>query len=157
MQIDKYRETQHLAPGCRTGPGYLGSSRERLLCCSMTQILSGLTVVLIASLLSSSLSYLPPTNPPWPPTYNTSMSTLTMQCNSSGWSSPLRGAQFGIVSYDWSNAKVQWAAAKPMDCEERLLKQAEMTAALNPHSHVFVYRNLVKALPWYTAVREKIG
>jgi len=84
------------------------------------------------------------------------MSTLTMQCNGSGWSSPDRGAQFGIVSYDWSNAKAQWAAAKPMDCEERLLKQAEMTAALNPNSRVFAYRNLVKALPWYTSVREKL-
>lgn len=66
------------------------------------------------------------------------------------------GSQFGIVSYDWSNAKAQWAAAKPMDCEERLLKQAEMTAAMNPDSRVFVYRNLVKALPWYTAVRQKL-
>ena len=39
-------------------------------------------------------------------------------------SSPSRGAEFGIVSYDWSNAKAQWAAEKPMDCEERLQTQA---------------------------------
>merc|ERR1712050_461124 len=31
-----------------------------------------------------------------------------------------------------------------------------MTASLNPDSRIFVYRNLVKALPWYTAVREKL-
>ena len=74
------------------------------------------------------------------------MSSLTMTCNSSGWSNPSRGAQFGIASYDWSNAKTQWAAAKPMDCEERLLEQAEMTKRVNPDTHVFVYRNLVKAL-----------
>jgi hypothetical protein len=49
------------------------------------------------------------------------------------------------VSYDWSNAKAQWAASKPMDCEERLLQQATMTKQLNPASHVFVYRNVVKA------------
>ena len=61
--------------------------------------------------------------PPWKPTYNMSMSTLVMTCNGSGYSSPERGAQFGIASYDWSNAKKQWAAAKPMDCEERLLEQ----------------------------------
>ena len=43
-----------------------------------------------------------------------------MQCNSSGWSSVDRGAAFGIISYDWSNAKQQWANQQPMDCEERL-------------------------------------
>jgi hypothetical protein len=79
-----------------------------------------------------------------------------MQCNSSGWSSPARGAQFGIISYDWSNAKKQWAAAKPMDCEDRLLAQAKMTKKINPASHVFVYRNVVKALPWFKTVREKL-
>lgn len=84
------------------------------------------------------------------------LSTITMTCNSSGWSSPVRGSEFGIVSYDWSNAKQQWATATPMDCEERLLQQARMTKALNPSSRVFVYRNLVKALPWFTSVREKL-
>merc|ERR1712194_419855 len=34
-----------------------------------------------------------------------------MQLNGSGWSSPERGAEFGIISYDWSNAKTQWAVA----------------------------------------------
>jgi len=43
-----------------------------------------------------------------------------------------------------------------MDCEERLVKQARMTSDLNPSSHIFVYRNLVKALPWFTTVREKL-
>ena len=105
-------------------------------------------------------SPLGPTLPPWEPVYNLAMSTLTMQCNGSGWSSPSRGAAFGITSYDWSNAKAQWAAAKPMDCEERLLKQAQMTrkvAITSPAtqaSRVFVYRNLVKALPWFSSVRK---
>lgn len=43
-----------------------------------------------------------------------------------------------------------------MDCEERLLEQAKMTKAQNPKSNVFVYRNLVKALPWFASVREKL-
>jgi hypothetical protein len=43
-----------------------------------------------------------------------------------------------------------------MDCEERLLTQAKMVKGVNPTAKVFVYRNLVKALPWYTSVREKI-
>jgi len=102
-------------------------------------------------------AFLPPTNPPWKPTYNLANSTISMQLNGSGWSSPERGAEFGIISYDWSNAKTQWAAAKPMDCEDRLLRQAEMTSKQGTGSHVFVYRNLVKALPWFASVREKLS
>lgn len=41
------------------------------------------------------------------------------------------------------------------DCESRLLRQAEMTRAAGG-KHVFVYRNVVKALPWFASVREKL-
>ena len=34
--------------------------------------------------------------------------------------------------------------------------QATKVKALNNSTHVFIYRNLVKALPWYTGVREKL-
>ena len=112
--------------------------------------------IFIFLLFSLCSCIIPSHNPPWPPTYNMSMSTLSMQCNSSGYSSPFRGAQFGIISYDWSNSKAQWAAAKPMDCVERLATQATMTKALNPDSKVFTYRNMVKALPWFKEVREKL-
>jgi hypothetical protein len=47
--------------------------------------------------------------------------------------------------------------AKPMDCEERLVDQAALVKSVNPDAKVWVYRNLVKALPWYTSVREKIA
>jgi hypothetical protein len=40
------------------------------------------------------------------------MSTITMACNSSGWFNATIGAQFGITSYDWSNAKAQWAGVQ---------------------------------------------
>ena len=66
-------------------------------------------------------------------------STLTMQCNSSGWSSPERGAAFGIVSYDWSNAKLEWANEGPMDCDGSLVRQAARNKAQNPTAKVFVY------------------
>uniref|UniRef100_A0A7S3LLT8 Uncharacterized protein n=2 Tax=Aplanochytrium stocchinoi TaxID=215587 RepID=A0A7S3LLT8_9STRA len=98
--------------------------------------------------------YLPPTAPPWPPTYNLARSTISMAVNVSGWSDPERGAQFGIISYDWSNAKRQWALQQPMDCEERLLNQAKMTKSVNQRTKVFVYRNIVKALPWFSSVRR---
>lgn len=94
--------------------------------------------------------------PAWPPTYNMSMSTIVMPCNYSGWTDPAWGAQWGIIDFDWSNAKALWANAQPMDCEERLVEQARRVKAINPNTKVFVYRNLVKALPWYTNVREKL-
>jgi len=111
------------------------------------------------SLLATPLKgVLPPTLPPWPPTYELAMSTLTMQCNGSGYSNATRGAAFGIVSYDWSNAKAQWSMAQPMDDEERLLHQAILTKktamSLNRSTKVFVYRNVVKALPWFSSVRN---
>ncbi len=33
----------------------------------------------------------------------------------------------------------------PMDCEERLVSQAKAVKAVSPETHVWVYRNLVKA------------
>ena len=65
-------------------------------------------------------------------------------------------AQYGIVDFDWSNAKQLWANTKPMDCEERLLTQAVRVKNLKPSTKVFVYRNIVKALPWFSSVREKL-
>ena len=44
-----------------------------------------------------------------------------------------------------------------MNDEELLLTQAAILKQYNPNIKVFVYRNLVKALPWYTSVRNAIG
>ena len=92
----------------------------------------------------------------WSPTYNMSMSTIIMPCNTSGYFDPGAAARYGLVDIDWSNAKQEWANAKPMDCEERLVTQARLIKSQNPATKVWVYRNLVKATPWYTSVREKI-
>jgi len=94
--------------------------------------------------------------PRWEPTYNMARSTIVMPCNQTGFTDPKLMAKFGIADFDWSNAKVAWSSATPMDCEERLVTQAEMVKAVNPSARIFVYRNLVKALPWYTSVREKM-
>ena len=40
---------------------------------------------------------------------------------------------------------------------ELMLQQAAMTKAANPLTRVFIYANLVKALPWLSYVREKIS
>ena len=41
-----------------------------------------------------------------------------------------------------------------MDCDGMLVQQAGRNKAQNPSAKVFVYRNIVKALPWYTQVRK---
>ena len=83
----------------------------------------------------------------WSPTYNMSLSTIIMPCNTSGYFNPDAAAKYGLVDMDWSNAKQLWANDRPMKCEERLVHQADMIKAKNPHTRVWVYRNLVKALP----------
>jgi hypothetical protein len=73
-------------------------------------------------------------------------STLFMPCNYSGFLEPEISAKWGVVDFDWSNAKGAWTRAKPMDCEERLVDQADLVQSANPTAKVWVYRNLVKAL-----------
>ena len=94
--------------------------------------------------------------PKWEPTYNMTKSTVIMSCNYTGMIDPAVYRNFGLVDFDWSNAREQWTTATPMTCQEKLVEQAEAIKHSTPSAHVFVYRNLVKALPWYTQVREKI-
>jgi len=94
--------------------------------------------------------------PKWEPTYNMSESTVVMPCNYSGlydYEAYPALARFGLVDYDWANAKSIWANQSPMDCDGMLVQQAARNKAQNPTAKVFVYRNIVKALPWYTQVR----
>jgi hypothetical protein len=67
--------------------------------------------------------------PDWPQTWDMSRSTMYMPCNGSGYTNPELMAKFGIVDFDWSNNKRDWASATPMDCEERLAIQSEMKIA----------------------------
>lgn len=128
---------------------------------AVASLLKDSSILLLVVVVDARLS---PQNPPWPPTYDMKASLITMQVNGTGLSSPVRGSDFGIVSYDWSNMKAVWAATKPMNCEELLEQQARATKATmrerygNQHTihHVFVYRNLVKALPWFSTVRQKL-
>lgn len=79
-----------------------------------------------------------------------------MPCNVSGFTDPSSTLGWGIVDFDWSNAKKIWAKAKPMNCEELLVEQVKRTTSASPGTTVWVYRNGIKALPWYTLVRNKI-
>jgi hypothetical protein len=94
--------------------------------------------------------------PLWNATYNALQSTIFMPCNFSGYFDAEFAASFGVADFDWSNGKQLWANTQPMTCEEDLIAQAQAVKAINPNTKVFVYRNFVKALPWFTSVREKI-
>lgn len=95
------------------------------------------------------------------PTWQMNQSTIIMPCNYTGFMDPSTTAGWAIVDFDWSNAKGRgesdgWSKHKPMDCEEMLGEQVAMTVAASPGTTVWVYRNSIKALPWYTTVREKL-
>ena len=88
-------------------------------------------------------------------------STILYACNETGYHDVQQAIKYGVVVYDWSNAKQIWANTKPMTDEEALTKQAEMVLAADPgvaggQQRVWVYRNTIKALNWFTKVREKL-
>ena len=87
--------------------------------------------------------------------------TLHRPCNDTGYTDPASTAGWGIVDFDWSNGKGTgsadgWAKHMPMDDEEMLFKQVEMTAAATKGTTVWVYRNTVYGYPWYTDVRKTL-
>ena len=95
--------------------------------------------------------------PLWEPTYDMRRSTVVQPCNWSGTMDSSWLAQWGVVSMDWSNGRAQWANQRPMQCDEMLLEQIKgIKQASGNTTKVFTYRNIVKALPWFSAVREKI-
>ena len=103
----------------------------------------------------------PPLLPRWKPTWDMARSTMLYTCNHSGWHDAKYAAKFGVVSYDWSNAKALWAQNQPMNCEEMLTEQAERVLKEDPgivgeQPRVWLYRNTIKALNWFTSVREKL-
>ena len=92
-------------------------------------------------------------------TWMMNQSTIIMPCNNSGFTDPKSTLGWSIVDFDWSNAKGTgnapgWAKHSPMDDEEMLFQQVQMTAAATPGTTVWVYRCSVYAYPWYTSVRK---
>jgi hypothetical protein len=108
------------------------------------------------ALATAQAQFQPFQNPPWPPSWAMADSTLAMQANVSGWFDPNAAARFSIVSFDWSSGKDLWVNQQPMAADLMAIRQAKLVMQTNPGHRVFVYKNLVKALPWFSAVREKL-
>jgi hypothetical protein len=98
-----------------------------------------------------------PQHPTWEPVWDMNMSTIMMPCNVSGWFDSTLAARYGIADFDWSNARSLWRAQHPMDDGTRLITQIQNVKAINPKTHTWVYRNLVKALSWYSDVGKKLS
>jgi hypothetical protein len=99
--------------------------------------------------------------PSWTPTWGMKASTVLYTCNNSGMHSVEVANQYGVVVYDWSNAKAIWANAHPMTSEELITAQAEAVLAADPGvegsmPRVWAYRNTIKALNWYWKIRVKL-
>jgi len=99
--------------------------------------------------------------PTWKPSWNMRNSTVLYTCNNTGFHNVTDANQYGIVVYDWSNSKDIWVNSHPMNSEELITAQAEMVYAQDPGvpgyaPRVWAYRNTIKALNWYTSVREKL-
>eukprot|EP00039_Didymoeca_costata_P011009 m.150873 g.150873 ORF g.150873 m.150873 type:complete len:528 (-) comp15030_c0_seq17:134-1717(-) len=99
--------------------------------------------------------------PTWKPTWNMSRSTLLYNCNASGMHDVREAVRYGVVVYDWSNAKHLWVNNHPMNDDDLLTKQAEMVLDVDrgipgEQPRVWVYRNKAKGLNWYGSVREKL-
>jgi hypothetical protein len=95
------------------------------------------------------------------PTYQVNKSTIIMPCNNTGFTDPTSTVGWSVIDFDWSNSKGTgtadgWAKHKPMDDEELLMKQVDLTVAASPETTVWIYRNTVYGYPWYTSVREKL-
>ena len=96
--------------------------------------------------------------PPYKQTWMSNLSTIIMPCNYTGLTNPNTTLGWGITDFDWSNSKGRgtadgWAKHHPMDDEEMLFKQVQITAAATPGTTVWVYRNTVYGYSWYTDVR----
>jgi hypothetical protein len=103
------------------------------------------------------LSWGGPTPPSWGQTWAIANSTAVYACNYQG---PLNldvMGKFRLLQLDWSNEKAVWSNAHPMDSQDLLAQQAAAIKALRPDAIVGVYRNTVKALPWFSSVRERLA
>ena len=93
---------------------------------------------------------------PWPQTWTLNQSTIIMACNVSGDLDPSATDNFLIVDVDWSSGKEDWAKGQPMSADESVLRQALAVKNAVPGRRVFVYRNAVTALSFFSDAHAKL-
>ena len=73
----------------------------------------------------------------------------------SGWTNPTSASKYGIVSFDWNNAKKLWLKPNRSEstCETLLVEQARQVKAIDSSTKVLVYRNAMYALQWLESDR----
>lgn len=72
---------------------------------------------------------------------------------------PEWATQWRIFDLDWNGDRINWSQTTPMDCDLDMINQIETihNYGNNPFDTItFVYRNGIKALPWFSVVREKL-
>ena len=89
-------------------------------------------------------------------TYQMNQSTIIMPCNNSGYTDPQTTVGWSIIDFDWSNGKAIWTKNRPMNDEEVLQKQVEISTSSSLGQTVWVYRGSMWAYPWYTSVRKTL-
>jgi hypothetical protein len=118
---------------------------------------AGVVCAVLLSLIPATTALPAHLLPRWEPSYEMAQSTIIQPCNWSGTMDSQWLAKWGIVSMDWSNARREWEQSKPMNCDKMLFEQLKgIKEASKNKTKVFTYRNIVKALPWFESVREKI-
>ena len=128
----------------------------------MSSIFTSVSAVVVFTVAVATAAPVPPCRgnegepgrfPTWAQSWDMQTSTIIQPCNTSGFLDPSFYSQWGIVDVDWSNAKALWVKP-PMSAEELLVEQAARLKAARPGVRVMVYRNMVKALNWFTSVRN---
>ena len=98
-----------------------------------------------------------PVPPTWVQSWAVANSLATYACNYSGFFEPAYTRQFSLIALDWSTGKQAWANQHPMDAEQLMVDQVNAIEAARPGTISLVYRNTVKALAWFSHVREKLA
>eukprot|EP01052_Picozoa_sp_SAG31_P017176 SAG31_NODE_1163_length_9588_cov_8.265676_7_plen_569_part_00 len=93
--------------------------------------------------------------PPFPQTWQLNRSTIIHTSNLSGWTDTASAIKYGIISFDWNNAKAIWLKANRSEstCEATLVEQARRVKAASSRTKVLVYRNCMYALQWLESER----
>ena len=108
--------------------------------------------------------------PPWPATYNLTMSTMTQTCfgptGKTGPTDPKGAAlnnatgaflrKWGIIALDFESREALWSRHSPKDADVMMLEQVKQMKRIAPQTRFWIYRNLVQAYSNFVELRAKL-